>query len=296
MQSKNPYFRLMRLHQPVGIWLLFWPCAWGLALALPPLAASGLLVVNRLVWPSFLWFLLLFGAGAVAMRGAGCIVNDLWDREFDRAVERTRTRPLASGEISVRQAVALLAALLVLSLGVALLLPHVVFWLALLALPLVVLYPAMKRVTWWPQAFLGLTFNWGALMGWAAMRGAVDAPALFLYAAGFFWTLGYDTIYAMQDRADDAKIGVKSTARLLGMRVPEMIAACYVMVILLLAGALLAVGAKGWLALSLALPGAHLFRQWRQIQNGQCDYGAVFRSNAGAGCSIFFVLLWTAFL
>jgi 4-hydroxybenzoate polyprenyltransferase len=198
----SPYLRLMRLHQPTGIWLLLWPCWWGLALAshgLPPLK-----------------FLLLFALGAVLMRSAGCIINDMADREFDKQVERTRTRPLANGELSSKQAMILLVILLAAAACIALALGWKTILWAALSLPLVVTYPFMKRISWWPQLFLGFTFNWGALMGWVAVAGSVQWAAVLLYIGGIFWTLGYDTIYAHQDKRDDAKIGVKSTALRLG--------------------------------------------------------------------------------
>jgi 4-hydroxybenzoate polyprenyltransferase len=207
----------MRLHQPVGIWLLLWPCWWSIALAssaLPPLLT-----------------LFLFAAGAVMMRSSGCIINDIADREFDKQVERTRSRPLASGELSVKQALVLLAFLLAGSAIVAIMLgPVVVMW-AVLSLAPVAIYPFMKRISWWPQLFLGLTFNWGALMGWAAMRGHIDAPALWLYLGCIFWTLGYDTIYAHQDKNDDARIGVKSTALRLGSRTKQAVGVFYLLAV-----------------------------------------------------------------
>lgn len=196
------YFRLMRIHQPTGVWLLLWPCWWSVALASPQ-------------FPS-LYLMLLFFIGAFLMRPAGCILNDIVDRKLDASVERTKSRPLASGEITVTQAWILFFWLLLLALLVALALgKNVLLWSAL-ALPLVALYPWMKRITGWPQLFLGLTFNWGALLGWIAVRGVIEMPALLLYAGGVFWTLGYDTIYAHQDKADDARIGIKSTALTLG--------------------------------------------------------------------------------
>ncbi|MDE3017125.1 MAG: 4-hydroxybenzoate octaprenyltransferase [Pseudomonadota bacterium] len=198
----SSYLRLMRLNQPTGIWLLLWPCWWAIALAsrgLPP--------------PSLL---LLFGIGAVLMRSAGCIVNDIADRKFDARVARTKYRPLASGEVSVAQASMLLVILLAAAFGITLLLGKAVLSWAVPSLPLVITYPFMKRLTWWPQLFLGLTFNWGALVGWAAVRGMVGWPAVFLYIGGIFWTLGYDTIYAHQDKSDDVVIGVKSLALRLG--------------------------------------------------------------------------------
>jgi 4-hydroxybenzoate polyprenyltransferase len=211
MHITNPYLRLMRLHQPVGIWLLLWPCWWSIALA------HG---TDPLVYA-------LFALGAVVMRAAGCIINDMFDRDFDRQVERTKTRPLASGEISMRQASWLLAFLLAVALGVAAALGKMVVLWSLASLPLVALYPLMKRITWWPQCFLGLTFNWGALVGWVAVQGDIGWPAIILYAACVFWTLGYDTIYAHQDKIDDAKIGVKSTALRLGKYTKPFVFACY---------------------------------------------------------------------
>jgi 4-hydroxybenzoate polyprenyltransferase len=223
----SPYLRLMRLHQPVGIWLLLWPCWWSLTLA-----SGGA--------PS-LMLMACFGLGAILMRSAGCIINDMADREFDRQVERTRTRPLASGELTMMQASLLMAVLLGLSACIAYYLGMiVVLWAALSLIP-VVIYPFMKRISWWPQLFLGLTFNWGALMGWAAVRGQVEWPAVALYIGGIFWTLGYDTIYAHQDKEDDAKIGVKSTALRLGQYTKQAVSAFYLLAVLCWAAA-------GWMA------------------------------------------------
>ncbi len=208
----NPYLRLMRLHQPAGIWLLYWPCAWSVGLASPGLDIEKLL---------------LFLIGAVLMRGAGCIINDIVDRDIDKHVERTKTRPLASGELNVTQAFTLLGVLLLVSLLVAIKLGMlVVMWGALALLP-VALYPFMKRISWWPQLFLGLVFNWGALMGWASVRGEITLPAILLYIGGICWTLGYDTIYAHQDKADDARIGVRSTALRLGENTKIFVSVMY---------------------------------------------------------------------
>lgn len=204
----------MRLHQPIGIWLLFFPCAWAVVLASHKV---------------FEWRILaLFAIGAVLMRSAGCIINDIADRKFDAKVERTKTRPLASGELNVTQAVILLFVLLFLSLIVAISLGKIVVLWAVLSLFPVAIYPLMKRVSWWPQLFLGLVFNWGALMGWAAVRGEIELPAILLYVGGIFWTLGYDTIYAIQDKTDDAKIGVKSTALRLGDKTKAFVVIFYV--------------------------------------------------------------------
>ena len=189
----RPFAVLARWDRPIGTWLLLWPCWWAVALA------PG--------WPD-LKLLALFAIGAVAMRGAGCVINDLADRDLDARVERTRHRPLASGRLTTGEALAFLALQLLVGLLVLLSFNRFTILLGLASLPLVIVYPLMKRVTWWPQAFLGVTFNWGALVGWSAVTGDLAAPALTLYVAGFLWTLGYDTIYAHQDKADDAVIGV----------------------------------------------------------------------------------------
>ncbi|MBP2294836.1 4-hydroxybenzoate octaprenyltransferase [Azospirillum rugosum] len=199
----RPYLRLARLDRPIGTWLLLFPGWWSIALA-----GAGPL-------PD-LWMMALFGIGAVVMRGAGCTVNDILDRDFDAMVERTRTRPIPSGQVSVKQALAFLVFQLLIGLAILAQFNGLTIGLGVLSLVLVFTYPLMKRITWWPQAFLGLTFNWGALMGWTAVRGELEWPALALYAAGIVWTLGYDTIYAHQDKEDDARIGVKSTALRLG--------------------------------------------------------------------------------
>ncbi len=198
----RPYLRLMRLDRPIGTWLLLFPCWWSIALATPG-------------WPDWQMFV-LFGVGAVIMRGAGCVINDIADRDFDGSVERTRARPIPSGDVSVRQALLFLGFLLLLGLGILLTFNPFAIVVGVASLALVVPYPLMKRITYWPQAWLGLTFNWGALLGWAAVTGTLSASAFLLYAAGLFWTLGYDTIYAHQDKEDDILIGVKSTALRLG--------------------------------------------------------------------------------
>ncbi len=202
--AARPYFRLARLDRPIGTWLLLFPCWWGVAMA-----TQG--------WPS-LWLLILFGVGAVLMRGAGCTYNDIVDRDFDGRVARTADRPIPSGAVSVRQAVAFLVAQALCAFLILLQLGPTAIKLGVLSLVLVCIYPLMKRVTWWPQFFLGLAFNWGALMGPASVLNAVPSWAYVLYIGGICWTLGYDTIYAHQDKEDDALIGVKSSARRLGDR------------------------------------------------------------------------------
>jgi 4-hydroxybenzoate polyprenyltransferase len=199
----RPYLKLARIDRPIGIWLLLLPCWWGFALA-SPTAATGIGLT------------ILFSIGAVVMRGAGCTVNDIIDRKIDAQVERTRGRPLPSGQIGLFGALIFLCLLLSIALIVLLQLNWLTIWLGVASLALVGVYPLMKRLTWWPQAFLGLTFNWGAIMAWAAATGHIGWAALILYAAGFCWTIVYDTIYAHQDARDDASAGVKSTARRFG--------------------------------------------------------------------------------
>ena len=229
----RPYALLARLDRPIGAWLLFLPGLWSILLARPG-AAEAVRLVS------------LFALGAVVMRGAGCVVNDMWDRDMDRLVTRTAGRPLASGALRMRQAAAFLAALLLIGLAVLLQLDRLAQALGVASLGLVALYPGAKRVTWWPQAMLGLTFGWGAPMGYAAAAGRLDAAGLALYAAAFAWILGYDTIYAHQDREDDALVGVRSTARLFQRHTRAFLAACYTAALLLL-------GVSGWLA-GLAWP------------------------------------------
>lgn len=222
----RPFALLMRLDRPIGAWLLFLPALWAFALAAPG-------------WGVGFALILLFGIGAVVMRGAGCVVNDLWDRDLDRQVTRTAGRPLASGAVSPRQALAFLGALLALGLLILVQLNGLSILLGVVSLVPVALYPLAKRVTDWPQAVLGLTFSWGAPMGYAAATGRLDAPGLLLYAAAFLWILGYDTIYAHQDREDDALVGVRSSALRLGARTRPFLVACY-------GGAVLLLGAAGW--------------------------------------------------
>lgn len=207
--AARPFVRLARLDRPIGSWLLLFPCWWSI----------GLASTNPLSF-EFLLFFVLFGIGAVVMRGAGCTYNDIMDREFDAQVARTRDRPLPSGQVTVKGAALFMVAQL--TVGFLILISFNLFAIAVGAasLLLVFTYPLMKRITFWPQFFLGLAFNWGALLGWAAVRGDLGwAPAL-LYAGGIFWTLGYDTIYAHQDRVDDVFAGVKSSARALGLGKP----------------------------------------------------------------------------
>lgn len=262
----RPYLRLMRLDRPIGTWLLLFPCWWSAALA-----AEG--------WPDPLLFA-LFAIGAVVMRGAGCTVNDIADHRFDAKVKRTMGRPIPSGAVSVPRAWAFLGLQLALGLLVLLQLNHTAILVGAAALLLVFPYPLMKRITYWPQAWLGLTLNWGALLGWAAVTGEIGVPALLLYAAGLLWTLGYDTIYAHQDKDDDILIGVKSTALRLGEATPVWLVGFY-------GGALALIAAAGYAANvawpfypMLGLAGLQLAWQIRRvdIDDGD-DCLAKFKSN-----------------
>nr|WP_272876895.1 4-hydroxybenzoate octaprenyltransferase [Neoroseomonas terrae] len=244
----RPYALLMRLDRPIGSWLLFLPGLWAFAMAAPS-------------WGRGLWLTALFGAGAVLMRGAGCVVNDLWDRDIDRQVERTAGRPLASGAVRPKQALAFLAGILALSLLILLMLPPAAILLGVVSLVPVVLYPLAKRVTDFPQAVLGVVFSWAAPMGYAAATGGLDAAAVALWVAGLFWILGYDTIYAHQDREDDALLGIGSTALRFGERTRPFLAACYgvTLGLLVLAGWL--GGLSAWFVPAMLLPAALLARQ-----------------------------------
>jgi 4-hydroxybenzoate polyprenyltransferase len=217
----QPYLKLARIDRPIGTWLLLFPCWWSLTLALQ--ATRGVAETSWLDW----WPAALFAIGALVMRAAGCTVNDLADRDFDAKVARTATRPLPSGQVSPFRALLFLAGLLAVGLVVLLQFNAFTVGLGVASLLLVVTYPFMKRITYWPQAWLGLTFNWGALMGWSAVTGGLDAAPLWLYAAGIAWTLGYDTIYAHQDKEDDALVGVKSTALRFGHNTKVWVAGFY---------------------------------------------------------------------
>jgi len=209
----RPFALLARFDRPIGWWLLYWPCAWGLLLS------GGL----RDHWPLLLWFLL----GSIAMRGSGCVYNDIVDRDLDAQVERTRVRPLPSGAVSVKAAWIWLVALAMIGLLVLVQLPLFAAGIAVASLAPVAAYPFMKRITWWPQAWLGIVFSWGALVGWAAVTDTVSLPMILLYLGSIAWVIGYDTIYALQDVEDDALIGVRSSARALGGRVRGGVALFY---------------------------------------------------------------------
>ena len=270
----RPYIRLARFDRPIGTWLLLFPCWWSIALATPG-------------WPSIL-LVVLFGLGAMIMRGAGCCFNDITDRHYDAQVARTADRPLPSGQMTVRQAVIWMGVLCLLGLVILLQFNLFAIGVGAASLALVFTYPLFKRFTHWPQAVLGLTFNWGALLGWAAVRGDIQTPALVLYAAGFFWTLGYDTIYAHQDKEDDALIGVKSTAVLLWGETRPWLWIFHAIAIAL-------IGVSGWLVglawpfwAALALGALQLAWQSRDVKlDDPHDCLRKFRSNRLFGWLLF---------
>ncbi len=274
----RPYASLMRLDRPIGAWLLFWPCAWSVALA-----GLGLEGVALILW---------FGLGAFAMRSAGCVWNDIVDRDLDRQVERTRLRPLASGRASLTGAWALLVGLSLVGLLVLLQLHPTAQIVALASLAPVAAYPFMKRITWWPQAWLGMVFSWGALVGWPAVTGEIGLSAVLLWTGSVAWVIGYDTIYALQDREDDALVGVRSSARALGSKVRPGVLAFYTLALTLWAGAIWR-ERSDWLALATLLPMAlHLIWQIATLKPDDGDDAlAKFRSNRLAGLLMFLACL-----
>lgn len=273
------YARLMRLDKPIGALLLMWPCWWGVTMAsdLPQLSC-----------------LLLFTLGAFSMRAAGCIVNDWWDRDLDREVARTAKRPLASGEVSTREALILLLFLLAVSAAISVSLGWLVFKLSLIWLVMVGIYPLMKRITWWPQLFLGLTFNAGAILGWVAIRGEIDIPAIILYLGAVFWTLSYDTIYAHQDIEDDARIGIKSTARLFGRHSLLFIGMGYgiFLICLMFVGFMMKLHPIYFLLITLVF--AQLFLQVTKVDLKSPESCLdAFRSNQATGALIWLALFFS---
>lgn len=250
----KPYVQLARLDKPAGFLLLVYPAWWALALATP-----------RWSWPDVTLFV-LFYIGSVVMRAAGCAINDVWDHKLDAQVERTRQRPIASGIIKPWQGLVFAAACCLVGLALVMQMGRLCFWLALASLPLIALYPLMKRMTWWPQVFLGIVFNWGAMMGFAAKTETVPPGAFVLYAACFFWTLLYDTIYAFQDIHDDERAGIKSTARRLGAHARPVMTGWAILCITLIvvAGAMSAMSPVFYVGMGCAtFYMAHLLKNWR---------------------------------
>jgi 4-hydroxybenzoate polyprenyltransferase len=274
-----PFLLLARVDRPIGTWLLFLPGLWGILLVRGPAIETIRLVT-------------LFAVGSLVMRAAGCVVNDLWDQDIDRKVVRTAGRPLASGALRPRHALIFLAVLLLAGLAVLLQLNRLSQVLGVASLLLVAVYPLAKRVTWWPQLMMGFTFGYGAPMGYAAAAGRLDAAWVALYAAAILWDLGFDTIYAHQDREDDALVGVRSTARLFGAHTRPFLAACYsaAMASLVVAGWLVSLGA--WFYPALVLPAALLARQVIALNiDDPADCLRLFRANREVGLAVGLAIL-----
>ena len=275
----SPYIRVMRLHQPVGIWLLLWPCLWAVALAsrhtMPPLD-----------------LLLLFAAGAIVMRSAGCIINDIVDKDIDVKVERTKIRPIAAGEISVKAAIVLTGVLMLIGLLILLEIGGLAVAIGFGSVILVGLYPFMKRVMPYPQLILAFTFNIGALMGWAAVTQAISVESLIFYASCMCWTMGYDTIYAHQDVRDDRKAGIKSTAVTFGKYSRSFIALFYALMVLLMAYTGLRIGFGLPFFLGMLWVAAHLGWQVYTVDlDNPRDCLRVFRSNTILGAIVFAAIM-----
>src|SRR3954468_12827591 len=274
----RPYLRLARADRPIGAWLLLMPCWWSAGLAA---VAAGPPSPDP-------WRVFLFFVGAFVMRGAGCTWNDIVDRNLDAQIARTRSRPIPSGQVSVRAAAMFLVLQALIGLGVLVQFNRFAILIGIASLAVVAVYPLAKRVTWWPQIVLGLAFSWGALMGWAAIFARLDAPALLLYAGSIAWVIGYDTIYAHQDREDDALIGVKSTALLFGPRTKPILAGFYGLAVALLGIAGFGAGGGSVFAAGLVTFAAHLARQMYLLDIDDPDLClAIFKSNRDAGLILF---------
>jgi 4-hydroxybenzoate polyprenyltransferase len=278
----RPYLRLSRFDRPIGSWLLLMPCWWSAALAAGILRDVGQLLL----------VLVLFLVGAFVMRGAGCTWNDITDRHLDALVERTRSRPIPAGQVSVPQAAAFLVVQALIGLAVLLQFNRTAVMTGIASLVIVAVYPFMKRITWWPQIVLGLAFSWGALMGFAVTLGRIDATALALYAGSIAWVIGYDTIYAHQDAEDDALIGIKSTALLFGAHTRTALMVFYGLAVALIGMALVLAGARWPAGIGLAAFAVHLVWQIRRLEIGDPALCLrIFKSNRDAGLLLFAGLL-----
>lgn len=281
----RPYLRLTRLDRPIGWWLLLMPCWWSAALAAIP---AGM-------WGPDPWHVLLFLVGAIVMRGAGCTWNDLVDRDIDARVERTRSRPIPSGQVTVKAAAVFLVVQALIGLVVLLQFNRSTILVGIASLAVVAIYPFMKRITYWPQIFLGLAFSWGALMGWPAIFGRLDLPAWLLYAGSIAWVIHYDTIYAHQDREDDALVGLKSTALLFGAQTKPALAVFSTAAVVLIGLAGWTAGAGVVFALGIAAFAAHLAWQIIRIDIADPDSClSMFRANRDAGLILFAGLILDA--
>jgi 4-hydroxybenzoate polyprenyltransferase len=281
----RPYLRLSRLDRPIGSWLLLMPCWWSAALAAGVIGDISQLPI----------VIALFFVGAFVMRGAGCTWNDITDRDLDALVERTRSRPIPAGQVSVTQAAVFLVAQALIGLAVLLQFNRFAVTTGIASLIIVAVYPFMKRITWWPQIVLGLAFSWGALMGFAVTLGRIDATALSLYAGSIAWVIGYDTIYAHQDAEDDALIGIKSTALLFGARTRPALAVFYTLAVILIGVALVLAGVRWPAWIGLIAFAAHLVWQIRRLDiSDPALCLRIFKSNRDAGLLLFAGLLTDA--
>ena len=275
----HPYIRLARLDRPTGVWLLLLPAWWSITLA-----ADGIFNMGLRDWA----IMLGFGMGAILMRAAGCVINDLWDQDLDKKVERTTQRPLASGELTRTQAFKLLAILLGLSFLILICMNKLTILLGVISLIPVTIYPLMKRVTWWPQAFLGITFNWGVWMGWAAVEGSVSMATCVLYVGCMLWTMGYDTIYAHQDKADDIHAGVKSTALLFGEASKRWVCSFYAVSLFLVLAAKAFTFATPILPLLAILLGVYVYKMLKKWDPDSMESSlATFKANRIYGWLVF---------
>jgi 4-hydroxybenzoate polyprenyltransferase len=281
-QWSRPYLRLSRLDRPIGSWLLLMPCWWSAALATG--VAHNISQLPLVI--------ALFFVGAFVMRGAGCTWNDITDRDLDALVERTRSRPIPAGQVSVPQAAVFLVVQALIGLAVLVQFNRFAIVTGIASLAIVAVYPFMKRITWWPQIVLGLAFSWGALMGFAVTQGRIDATAVLLYAGSIAWVIGYDTIYAHQDVEDDALIGIKSTARLFGARTHQALMLFYALAVVLIGGALALAGAGVFAGIGLLAFAAHLIWQIGRLETGDPVLCLrIFKSNRDAGLLLFVGLL-----
>ncbi len=280
----RPYLRLARLDRPIGSWLLLMPCWWSV----------GLAGMHQDRFPS-VWHIVLFFIGAFAMRGAGCTWNDLVDRDLDEKVERTRSRPIPSKQVTIAQATLFMLAQALVGLLVLIQFNRFTVITGFASLLVVVIYPFMKRITYWPQIFLGLAFSWGALMGWPAAFGRLDWPPLVLYVGSICWVIGYDTIYAHQDREDDLLVGIKSTALLFGERTSTMLASFYIAAVVLISAAGLMAGGGVIFTIGLIAFAAHLAWQVTRLDiNDPAHCLVLFKSNRDAGLILFAAMLLEA--
>jgi 4-hydroxybenzoate polyprenyltransferase len=292
-----PYAQLARWDRPIGWQLLMWPCFWSLILAASATAGR---YAGEYSWQRIVWHLLLFFIGAVAMRGAGCTWNDFLDLEIDGKVERTRSRPLPSGQVTGKQALVFLVLQALAGLAVLLNFNWFTVILGAASLVIVAVYPLMKRFTNWPQLVLGFAFSWGALVGWASLRGQIEAPALLLYAGSVLWVIGYDTIYAHQDKEDDALVGVRSTARLFGDKTKYWLMGLYGAALMLFTASFAVAIAPMPALAGLLAAASHMARQIRTLDIDDADQCLkLFKSNGVVGLLIFLGLafggLWTLF-